>query len=233
MQHILITGSNRGLGLELVHQLAQRGDHIIATCRRPTEAHQLQQLAAAHPSQITILPLDTANPDSIAQAGEAIRKKNDRLDLLINNAGINPPGVQALDQVTPELLLETLTTNAIGPLMIVKECLPLLRAGKQPRVMNVSTQIGSFWYKKFGGTYAYSSSKAALNMITRSMAADLKRHGIITITLHPGWVQTDMGGRGAPLSPEESARSLVALADSLKMSDNGKFFKWTGEIHPW
>jgi len=118
-------------------------------------------------------------------------------------------------------------------LMVVKAMIGLVRKGSSPKIINVSTQMGSMDYKRHGGGYAYSASKAAMNMITRGLAADLQGDGIITVTLHPGWVQTDMGGSSASLTSEESARSIVGLADRLTMDDNGCFFKWNGDVHLW
>lgn len=234
MPTVLITGANRGLGLAFVEEYLKRNDvHIIATCRTPEKAAQLQSYATSNPNRISIVQLDVSDQSSIDAAGKTVAGMVDQIDILINNAAINPKGIQALEDITPETLMESFNINSVGPLMVVKALLNLVKKGSAPKIINVSTQMGSMDYKKNGGGYAYSSSKAALNMITRGLAADLQGDGIITITLHPGWVITDMGGSSASLSAEESASSILKLIDGLTMQDNGCFFKWNGDIHAW
>lgn len=232
---IFITGANRGLGLELVRQYAQRPDtRIFAACRRPDQADELNALAEAHPEQVAILTLDVADDESIYSAVGVLVSQISGLDILINNAAANPPRhTQSLGELETKALLAVYHANAAAPLMIVQNALNLLKAGKNPRVVNISTQQGSMHWKTSGGTYNYAMSKAALNMVTRCLAGDLGGHGIIAISVHPGWVKTDMGGPNAPLTVEESAAGVIALIDGLKPEDNGRFFKWNGEIHPW
>lgn len=230
---IFITGANRGIGLEFVRQYLANGDTVFAAARKPEEAAELNTLTSLYPDTLTLIALDVANTESIASAAQTVREHTNALDVLINNAGINPPGIQSLDQITPETMVSVFTTNAVGALMVVKAFLDLLKSGSSPRVVNISSQVGSLDWKKSGGGYAYASSKAAMNMITRCLSTDLKPFGITTITTHPGWVQTDMGGERAALRPEESVSGLIKLIAGLSPEDNGQFFKWNGEPHAW
>ncbi|GAB1420565.1 SDR family oxidoreductase [Anaerolineales bacterium] len=233
MEHILITGSNRGIGYNLVKQLLSQDCLIFATCRNPASADELNQLAAQSNGKIQIIPLDLDDEASIQQAFQQVSVQVDHLDLLINNAGINPKTHRSLEDVTTEIMLDVFRVNAVAPLLITRQFLPLLKNGHNPRVINVSSQVGSMTWKKSGGSYPYAASKAALNMVTRCLAGDLGPEGITVITLHPGWVQTNMGGDAADLKPEESAAMLMTLINRITRADNGKFYKWTGEEHPW
>ncbi|MCB9452535.1 MAG: SDR family oxidoreductase [Anaerolineaceae bacterium] len=234
MERIFITGANRGIGLELVRQYLRRDDtRIFATARQPETAAELQALAATNPERLTILPLAVTNEAAITEAVQAVAEQVDALDIVINNAGMNPPGIQTLDAITAETMQTVFTVNAVAPLLIARAFQGLLAKGSNPRLANVSTQVGSMTWKKSGGSYAYAASKAALNMVTRCLSADLHPAGIITIMLHPGWVQTDMGGPSASLTPEESASGIISLISGLTEADNGLFFKWNGEPHPW
>lgn len=232
---ILITGANRGLGLELVRQYAQQQNtRVFAACRHPEDAEELNQLAAAYPEQVIILTLDVTSDEAIYDAASVLHAHINGLDILINNAAANPPRhTQTLGALETKQALAVIHTNAVAPLMIVQSMLDLLKAGTQPRIINISTQQGSMSWKTSGGSYNYAMSKAALNMVTRCLAGDLKEHGITTICVHPGWVRTEMGGPNAPLTTQDSAVSVIALINKLTTDDNGKFFKWNGEIHPW
>jgi NAD(P)-dependent dehydrogenase (short-subunit alcohol dehydrogenase family) len=234
MERIFITGANRGIGLELVRQLLQQDDTLIfATARQPEAAAALQELAAANPERLTVIPLEVTDEAAIAQAVQAVSGRVDGLDILINNAGINPPGIQSLADITVETMQTVFTVNAVAPLLVARAFQGLLTKGDRPRLVNISTQVGSMTWKTSGGAYAYAASKSALNMVTRCLSADLRPAGIITIMLHPGWVQTDMGGVHAALTPEESASEIIRLISGLTDAQNGLFFKWNGEPHPW
>lgn len=236
MERIFITGANRGLGLELVRQyMARPQTRVIATCRRPTEALDLIALAREHPQRLTILQLDVASAESIAHAASELSQTTDALDLLINNAGINPSGAayRQLGHLDGDAITSVIHTNAVGPLLLTQSLESFLQKGHNPRVVMVSSQMGSMDFVRNGGGYAYRMSKAAMNMAARALAGDLGGKGIIVITLHPGWVQTDMGGANATLTVSESAQALLKLFDKLAPTDNGRFFKWTGEQHAW
>lgn len=235
MERILITGANRGIGLGLVRRYLELGERrVFATCRRPDAASELQQLAGQHGDRLTVLPLEVTDLDSIAAAAKQVAQQIDGLDLLINNAGINPKdGSQDFAAITPETMLNVMNVNVVGPLMVVKGFVDLLKAGNNVRLVNISSQMGSLTNRPNGGPYAYCSSKSALNMVTRTLAADLKPYGVTTITVHPGWVRTDMGGPNASLTAEDSTHSMVAFFDTLNASHNGLFYRWDGESLPW
>lgn len=234
MEHIFITGANRGIGLELTRQYLQREDtYVFAAARRPQDAAGLHTLAEQYPDRLTLIPLEVTDESAIDRAVQTVAQVTPHLDILINNAGMNPSGIQSLEVITPETMTTVFQVNAVAPLLVARAFRNLLKDGTRPRLVNVSTQVGSMTWKTSGGSYAYAASKAALNMVTRCLSADLKGSGIITIMLHPGWVQTDMGGSNAPLTPEQSANGIIALVDGLTESQNGLFFKWNGEPHPW
>lgn len=230
MQKIFITGANRGLGLALAQRFIENGDHVYATARQPENATDLQALAG---DNLTVLQLDVGDEASITACAETLKSHTDSLDVLINNAGINPRGSQSFDNIAPQTMMDVFYINAVAPLMVVRALVDFLKNGENPRIVNVSSQMGSMDWMTRGGAYAYSPSKAGLNMVTRSMAADLQSFGITTITLHPGWVQTDMGGPNASITPKESSSGIFALTQRLTSEDNGNFFKWDGDPHPW
>lgn len=233
MRYILITGANRGIGLEMVRQYLDQEDVLVfAMCRQPTKAEALNNLIQTHPNRLIVIPLDVVDAESLARSVEVVRAKSERIDVLVNNAGIGAPD-QTLEKISSETMHRLFDVNAVAPLMVAKAYLPLLRAGDNPRLVNISSQVGSMEWKKSGGSYAYAASKAALNMVTRCLAADLRADGVVTVTLHPGWVQTDMGGASASLTVEESARGILGVIQNLTSADNGHFFKWNGDTHPW
>jgi NAD(P)-dependent dehydrogenase (short-subunit alcohol dehydrogenase family) len=232
---ILITGANRGIGLELVRQYAQQSaTQIIATCRQPAEADELRAVQTQY-THVHILPLDVNDETAIQQFPAQLATYVDGLDLLINNAGINPKidSARTLGSLTAATLLSVFQTNAVGALLVTQACLPLLQRGTNARVVMVSSQMGSLDYVKSGGGYAYKMSKAGMNMAARALAGDLGKFGITTITLHPGWVQTDMGGASGELTPTQAVTDLLRLFDRLTPADNGKFYKWNGAVHLW
>ncbi len=229
---VLITGSNRGLGLEFVRQLAARGDRIFAACRRPQEAPALRELQVRCSGQITLIQLDTADEVSIASAYEAVRSQTEAIDMLINNAGIfkedDPLG--QLDQAT---MLRFFSVNAIGPILIIQRFLDLLKTGDQSRIINITSGLGSLAWRNEGGKYSYAASKAALNMINRTLAYDLRNTTIIPIVIDPGWVQTDMGGPNAWITPAQSVGDMLSVIDRLTPEHAGLFFHHSGEQVPW
>lgn len=232
--NILITGANRGIGLELVRQYLTRGERVFATARQPDSAIDLHTLKEAFPDQLTMVTLDVSDDDAIQQAAQTVREHIDSLDLLINNAGINPPGQsQRFGAVESAQMLRVLHVNTVAPLMVIQAFYDLLKAAEQSIVVNVSSQMGAFDWKRGGGFYGYSPSKTALNMVTHLLGADLGGDGITAITVHPGWVQTDMGGANASLTVEESAGGMVQLIDGITSADAGKFYNWNGTPHAW
>jgi NAD(P)-dependent dehydrogenase (short-subunit alcohol dehydrogenase family) len=238
MQHILVTGANRGLGLEFTRQYLARGDHVFAGCRQPATAAALHALQAKNPQRLSIVPLDVTDADAIQTWHQAVQSQTDRLDMLINNAGIYSSGgsdgpSERLGRLSFEDALMVLRVNAVGPLLVAQQCLDLLRAGHDAKIVNISSGYGSVSGNSGGFPYYYSASKAALNMFMRSLAADAKRWGITTVLLDPGWVRTDMGGPSAPMTAEKAVRSMIHLIDSLTPRHNGRFLNWQGHEQDW
>ena len=232
MQRIFITGANRGIGLELACQCLQRGDQVFASCRQPEQADELQALMAEYPDRLTILQLDVTDQAEVEAVAESLAAEVDGLDILFNNAGVHPGG-EHIGNLDVDNLLSVLYTNSVGPIMVAQSLLDLLKVGHDPKIINVTSQLGSITRKRSGGRYSYDGSKAALNMFTRTLAFDLLPDGIITIVIHPGWVRTDMGGSGASLSVEESTRGILEVTDKLTKDDVGRFLQWDGAELPW
>lgn len=235
METFFISGTNRGIGLELVRQyLAETPHRVYATVRTESAARTLDDLAARYPDRLTVLVFDVTDVTQMQQHAARLVQEGVVLDVLINNAGMNPQGsAQTLDTVTPQVMLDTFTVNTIAPLMIVQQFLPLLKRSKRPRVVNISSEMGSLAERDYGGYYAYCTSKAALNMVTRALAVDLTPHNGLAIALDPGWVKTDMGGSGATLEPRESVQGIRHVIDTLTRRDNGVYLRWNGRRLPW
>ena len=234
MQRILITGSNRGIGLELVRQYVGDGDvRLFATCRNPDKAQQLQELANLYAGLLHVLQMDITDEDSILAAAAAVAAKVDGLDLLINNAGIGGDDhARIMGQLTASEVGRVIATNAVSPLIVTQAFRGLLKRGLNPRVVMISSGMGSL-QRADGRSYAYRMSKAAMNMAARVLAFDGAMAGVTSASVNPGWVQTDMGGPKAALTPEESASALRALFKRLTPADNGKFFQYDGSELPW
>lgn len=234
----LVTGAGRGLGLEFVRQLVQRGAKVFATARSPEAASELQSLARANPERLTLLRLDVTDEESIRQTAQEVRRLTSSLDLLINNAGVYigrpgiEPGSDRLGKLTMDGGLKTLLTNAIGPMVLTQELLPLLRKGRQPKIVSLTSGLGSI-ANSGGAPYHYSASKAALNMYMHGLAGELRGEGIICVVINPGWVATDMGGQGAALSAEQSARGTLNVVDKISLQQSGGFFDYRGQREPW
>ena len=229
----LVTGANRGLGLEFARQLLDRGDRVIATCRHPGRANALNQLAGEYPGRLHVLPLDVAEPKSRA---ELVRElplvlgEDARLDLVLNNAGVLHSG-ERFGKVDAATLDDSLRTNASGPFLLTQALAPLLADGAT--VANLSSELGSIAGKDAFRTPSYSISKAALNMATALLARALAERGIVVLALHPGWVQTDMGGAGAEVTPEDAVGALLGTIDRADAGDSGRFLDRHGEPLAW
>lgn len=232
MQRVLITGANRGVGLELVRQCLARGGRVFAGCRSPQQANDLNKLAEIVSPNLTLVRLDVTDEGSLDEARKLVSGQVEALDLLFNNAAINL-GDETIQTATAQNLAETLRVNAIGPLLVAQRFFDLLAMGDSPRLVNVSSEAGSIGRMRHFRGYAYYGSKSALNMYTRSLSLDPNLKGITVIALHPGWVRTDMGGPMATLSPQDSAKKILSVVDRLTPADNGKFFTYTGDEYPW
>ena len=228
---VFITGSNRGLGFEFTRQLLARGEQVFASCRKPDKAAGLTKLAQEHPDRLTILQLEVTDQEQIEAVAAKVDRMADGLDLLINNAGILYEG-ERFGSLESEQLLETLQVNSVAPVMVAQQFVPLLRKGEQPKVVNISSGLGSISMAG-SSNYSYSASKAALNMFVKLMANTLMPEGITAIVMDPGWVQTDMGGKGAEITPEQSISGMLSVIDGLQLVDSGKFYHYSGSEVPW
>jgi len=232
MPRVLVTGANRGLGLEFTRQLLARGDRVYAACRHPGKALALTELAAAHPGHLHVLPLDVDKERSIAELAREVAALTESLDVLINNAGVLVSG-ERYGALTAKALSETFASNVIGPLLLTQTLSPLLEKATNAKVMNLSSRLGSLAASGAFGTPSYAISKAALNMATRQLAAALAPKHVTAFCVSPGWVRTDMGGAGAPLLPAQSVAALLKVLDAVKSADAGRFIDTEGGDIPW
>jgi NAD(P)-dependent dehydrogenase (short-subunit alcohol dehydrogenase family) len=232
MQRVLVTGANRGLGLEFTRQLLTRGDRVYATCRHPGKALALTGLAAAHPGHLHVLPLDLDKERSIAELARETAALTDALDVLINNAGMLVSG-ERFGSLAAKALTETFASNVAGPVLLTQALFPLLEKGTSAKVMNLSSRLGSIGSSGGFGTPSYAISKAALNMATRQLAAALAPQHVTVFCVSPGWVSTDMGGAGAPLTPAQSVTKLLRVLDGVTSADAGRFIDNDGSEIPW
>lgn len=244
---MLVTGSSRGLGLEMVRQLAQHitpPDVIIATCRNPEAAQELQQLSKSH-REINLLKLDVVDEGSYTALVKWVREivGNHGLNLLINNAGIAPKSTR-ITQVKWQQMVDTFLVNSVAPVMLSKALLPILKIAatqaegsglsvKRAAIINISSVLGSIEKNDKGGIYPYRASKAALNAITKSLSTDLRNSNILVSSICPGWAQTDMGGKNASLTPEQSISNVLHLLNTMNDTHHGQFYQHDGVKLPW
>ena len=240
MRRVVVTGANRGLGLEFTRQLLAAGDEVVATTRSPKTADALNKLVSTSGGRGTVVRLDVADPAEVAAAALQIGERFDTLDLLVNNAGIwRAPGepervsAGALADLRPDPVLEVLRVNAVAPILVTQALAPLLAAVGTAVVVNLSSGLGSIAGATGRGNLAYGMSKAALNMLTRHLAAELAGQGTVVVSMSPGWVATDMGGASAPLEPAESVRGMLNVVDGLTPAQSGSFLDHTGVTLPW
>ena len=201
------------MGLALAREACERGHHVLAGVRRPgSAAGGLQELMARFTGQLTILPLDVADENSVRYACEQVKNRMRSLDAIINNAAILLGRDQRLEQLDMEQVEQSFQTNLFGPIIVLKHFLPLLRQGERQSIINISSEDGSF-AGAYGGDYSYALSKSALNMFSAQLRRELAPQGIVVHALHPGWIRTDMGGEQAP---GDSALSAAGIMDILE-----------------
>ena len=234
MQNILITGANRGIGLALTKEYLANGDSsVFASCRNPDGAAQLKELAQKGNGSLRVLQMDVTDEASINRAAGTLSAEAGALDVLVNNAGISGDDhARIMGKLTSTEVSHVITTNAVSSLIVTQACRELLKKSVNPRVVMISSGLGSL-QRAGGSSYAYRMSKAAMNMAARVLAFDEAMAGITTVTMAPGWVRTDMGGSAASLSPQESASALLAVINGLEASDNGKFYRYDGMELDW
>ncbi len=230
MPHALVTGANRGLGLEFVRQLLARGQRVVATCRQPGRALELTRLAGVHPGHLTVLPLTLPEPRSIADLAREVEALDLRIDLLINNAGLLHSG-ERFGALELDSLRSAFFANAAGPLLLTQALAPSFADGA--RVANLSSRLGSIAGTDTLRTPSYAISKAALNMVNKLLSIALAEHGVIVIAISPGWVRTDMGGTDATLMPADSVAGMLRVIDGLTPADNGRFLDHLGATVAW
>jgi NAD(P)-dependent dehydrogenase (short-subunit alcohol dehydrogenase family) len=226
---VMITGANRGIGLGLTTKFLREGHRVIAAARNPDGARELWELEARYGGACRIVELDVADDASVAAAAATLRDQP--IDIVINNAGVGSKPRAPFSEVQPAEVLKTLAVNALGPLRVTQLFLPHVRAGARKTVATVSSMMGSIAQNSSGGAYPYRMSKAAVNMFNRSFAVDHK--DLVAVVLHPGWVQTEMGGPDAPVTVEASVDGLYDVLTGLKREHSGRFFNYTGEELPW
>ncbi|RLM98847.1 hypothetical protein C2845_PM06G33820 [Panicum miliaceum] len=260
----MVQGASRGIGLEFVRQLLRRSDEgrVVATCRAPGNAAELQKLKEEHaPGRLTVLPLDVTDESTIEAAAASIQETHGSLDLLINSTGIlSIPNViqpeTTLSKVQKSSLLLAYEVNAVGPILVIKEkliapfqfsFLAVVVGGRSETgrgfslVANMSARVSSIGDNGLGGWHSYRASKTALNQLTKTVSVEFgRKDNIACILLHPGTVDTDLSRpfqRNVPkdklFTREFSVQKLLSIIDSVKKSDNGKFFAWDGQEIPW
>lgn len=222
---VLITGANRGLGLEFARQYSQRGYKVIGTARSPDKAAELKALGAR------IVALDVTDSDSVASMAKSL--DGVAIDLLINNAGVIGHPQENFKSFDFDKALTTYNINSLGPMRVTQALLENLNSGKGKTVIQITSILGSI-ENNSGGYYDYRASKAALNTMNKSLSIELEAEGFTCVVLHPGWVQTDLGGSRAPLKPAESIKGMLSVIDQLdQKKDNGKFYDYQGNELPW
>ncbi|MGH6886853.1 MAG: SDR family oxidoreductase [Geminicoccales bacterium] len=226
MPTVMITGASRGLGLEFARQYAADGWRVLATCRNPRAAKELASLSG----DVRVHALDVIDEYQLPALAKSLGEE--AIDILINNAGVGGFDDSFGNTPTNEWL-ETLRVNAIAPVHVAEQFLPHLERGQRRLIVNITSRMGSIADNGSGGSYSYRTSKAALNMVAKSMAHDLKGKRIIVVVFHPGWVRTDMGGPQALLPPKASVSAIRAKIAALTAADSGKFFNYDGKPLPW
>ncbi|MEZ5870773.1 MAG: SDR family oxidoreductase [Nitratireductor sp.] len=226
MTTILITGTGRGIGLELAKQALARGWTVYGSARSPVSdpaAH-----ICDHP-QFHDLVFDVTDHAAVRAAAASIDAP---IDILINNAGIIGPQHQSTLDMDFDGFAETLAVNTLAPLAVTQAFLPNLRRSSNPRVVTISSRMGSMSHSS-SDRIAYRASKAAVNKVMQGLASDLRGAGIAVVSMHPGWVRTDMGGKAADITPQQSAAGILAIADRLTMQQSGHFINWDGAELAW
>ena len=226
MATALITGASRGLGLAFAQGLADDGWRVHACCRKPEKARALKQLDG----EVVCHRLDVTDGLQIAGVGRELA--DEHLDLLINNAGIfGPRG--GFGQIAYDDWLQVFNVNTLAPMRVAETFAPHLGRAEGAKLVNISSRLGSIGDTLTSGKHIYRSSKAALNMVTRCLSIDLEPRGITVVAVHPGWVRTNMGGKTAPMTAEESAGRVLDVVHGLTPSQNGGFYGPEGEVIPW
>jgi len=221
---VLITGANRGIGLELARQYADDGWSVIGTARRPDGADDLREL------DVRIVQLDVTDQASVDRMADEL--SGVAIDVLINNAGILPDS-ESIDDLDIDTYSQVLNVNTIGPVRVTQALMPNLRAGGMKKILNTTSGLGSIASNRGGGYFGYRESKAALNMFTVTLARELAADGFTCIVMNPGWVRTDMGGPNATTSVQDSASGIRNVLGKVTPKDTGTFWNFQGGTEAW
>ena len=228
MSTVLITGANRGLGYEFVKQYSENGFEVLACCRNKNNAKELEELAE-NSNKIKVYKLDVGNVKAIKSLSQ--RLKNEKVDVLINNAGIYRSST--VGNINYDEWIESFKVNTIAPYQIVENFLNQIMNSDLKKVVSITSKMGSIDDNTSGGSYIYRSSKTALNSMMRCLTHDLKNQGVATLTLHPGWVRTDMGGPGGWIDSFESVQGMIKQIDKLTIDDSGNYLDYAGKSINW
>jgi NAD(P)-dependent dehydrogenase (short-subunit alcohol dehydrogenase family) len=229
MPSILITGANRGLGLEFAKQYASAGYRVFAAAREPARARELEALATSNRA-VSVHALDVADAASVGALARAL--SGEAIDILLNNAGVMGPKRQSFGQIDYDGMLETFRINTLGPLHMAEAFVEQVARSERKMMVAITSGMGSI-DDSSGGSYAYRASKAALNMTYHNLALDLKARGIIAFVINPGWVQTDMGGAHAPTPVEASIAAMRKVFDGMTLEQSGSFMNYRGGTLTW
>ena len=231
MNTVLITGSNRGIGLEWARQYSQQGWRVLASCRNPQYASELNTLKKYN-STISIHRLDLTKPNEINALANKLNTYT--IDVLINNAGIyldkNDSSIGSLNY---EKWKKTFEVNTLGPLRVTEAFLKHVSVSETRLIVCISSHMGSITDIHTTGSYYYRSSKAALNAAMKSLSIELKPKNIGVLLLHPGWVQTDLGGENATITPKKSVQTMLKVIQNFSIENTGEFIRYDGTSIPW
>lgn len=227
---VLITGANRGIGLGLTWYFLDKGYEVVATTRNIAKSTELNSLSKDFAGRCTIETCDVKSDLSVKALADKLKSKKS-LDILINNAGISKDSTAGFKEISLKDIEEMIQVNAISAVRVTQAMIGLLENSQAPIVANISSKMGSIQDNTSGGYYGYRMSKAAMNMFNMSLAKDFPN--ITCVTLHPGWVKTDMGGQNAPTNVEESTKGLGTLIEKFKKKDSGHFYDFKGTTLPW
>ncbi|HDU8572093.1 SDR family oxidoreductase [Vibrio parahaemolyticus] len=229
MSTVLITGSNRGLGLEFVRQYLDKGWKVLAACRDPQQASELIELSNA--GHVELLKLDVTSEKDINALDKTLDGR--AIDHLILNAGVLGDDCAKLGEMTQSKWLEVLNINTVAPALLIQALRENVAASEHKTIVGISTRVASIGDNGSGNMYSYRTSKAALNQILVSAAKNLAEQGVKTVAVHPGWVQTDMGGKDATFTPQESVAGIINVAESMTLETSGSFRVFDGSSIEW
>ncbi len=228
---VLISGANRGIGLELVCEFASYGWKVHACCRNPESAAALNKLASGSGGTVFIHRLDVTDGEQIRQLAATLSAAS--IDILINNAGVSGPAKQDFGEIDSESWLQAFQVNTIAPMQMAVAFVEQVARSRRKVIATIGSLLGSLQTNEDGGIYAYRTSKAAAHMVMKNLSIDLAPRGITAVAVHPGWVRTEIGGPEAPLSARESAVKLHQVLTSLTLKESGKLWSDDGQVLPW